>query len=146
MAVKPIPEGFHTVTPYLTVDNASALLDFMKRALGATEFHVMRRPDGSVWHADVVIGNSHVMCGQVPDPSAAMTSMLYLYVPDADAMYRQALAAGATSISEPTTQFYGDRHGAVKDCCGNAWWFATHVEDVSPEELERRAAARPQET
>ena len=100
----------------------------------------MRRPDGSISHADVVIGDSHVMCGQAPDPSAAMPSMLYLYVPDA--AYRRALAAGATSIAEPATQFYGDRHGAVRDCCGNSWWLATHVEDVSPEEMERRAAPR----
>ena len=120
MAVTPVPEGFHTVTPYLTVVDASALIDFMTRAFGGTESRVMRRPDGSVWHADVVIGGLHVMCGQAPDRSATMPSMLYLYVPDADAAYRRALASGATSISEPATQFYGNRHGAVRDCCGNA--------------------------
>ena len=142
MAVPPVPAGFHTVTPYLIVPDAGGLLDFLKRGLGATEHHVMRGPDGGVAHGDVVIGDSHVMFGQAPDASKAMPSMLYLYVPDCDALYRQALAAGATSVAEPSNQFYGDRHGAVLDCCGNHWYFATHVEDVSDAELQRRSEPR----
>ena len=144
MAAKPIPDGFHTVTPYLTVSDASALLDFITRAFNAKEQHVMRSPDGKAWHADLVIGDSHVMLGQAGDEWTPMPGQIYLYVPDCDATYKQALAAGATSVQEPKTQFYGDRHGCVKDVCGNLWWAATHVEDVSEEEMARRAkAARP---
>ena len=140
MAVSPVPEGFYTVTPYLTVADASALVDFVTRALGATHVHVMKGPKGEVQHADVVIGASHVMIGQARDAASAMPAMLYLYVADCDAAYARAIAAGGGSISEPKTQFYGDRHGAVRDSNGNQWWLATHVEDVSPEELERRAS------
>jgi PhnB protein len=145
MAVTPIPEGFHTITPYLTVTDASALLDFVKRAFDAKEFHVMRGPDGAIRHADVMIGDSHIMMGQAGDQWTAMPAQVYLYLPDCDAAYKQALAAGGTSVQEPKTQFYGDRHGCVKDTNGNLWWVATHVEDVSNEEMERRMkAAQPQ--
>jgi PhnB protein len=144
MPVQPVPEGFHTVTPYLTVTDAAGLLDYLTRAFDARPVHVMKGPDGAVGHADVIIGTSHVMLGQARDAAQARASMLYLYVPDCDAAYQKAIAAGGTSITEPATQFYGDRHGAVKDAFGNQWWIATHVEDVAPEELERRAkAARP---
>ena len=141
MAVKPVPDGFHTVTPYLTVSDANGLLDFIKGAFDAKEFHVMRRPDGSVGHADLMIGDSHVMLGQANVEWSSMPGQLYLYVPDCDASFRQAVAAGATSVQEPKTQFYGDRHGCVKDLCGNLWWLATHVEDVSNEEMEKRMKA-----
>jgi uncharacterized glyoxalase superfamily protein PhnB len=145
MAVKPVPDGYHTVTPYLVVDNASALVDFLTRAFGATEHHVMRGPDGSVWHGDLMIGDSHVMLGEAGGTNKPFTGMIYLYVPDADAMYRSALAAGGKSIQQPATQFYGDRHGAIEDCCGNQWWVATHVEDVPDDELRKRAAAAAQQ-
>ncbi len=140
MVVNHIPETFHTVTPYLTVLDASALLDFVTRAFGASAAHVVKGPDGQVMHADVVIGDSHVMMGQARDAASATPAMLYLYVPDCDAVYVKALSAGGTSISEPKTQFYGDRHGAVRDSNGNQWYLATHVEDVSAEELQRRSA------
>ena len=140
MTVKPVPAGYHTVTPYLTVKGANVLVDFMTKAFGAREAHVMRGPNGEVWHGDLVIGDSHVMLGEANGPWEPMPSQLYLYLPDCDATYTQALAAGATSIQEPKTQFYGDRHGAVKDPVGNTWWIATHVEDVPPDELEKRAA------
>ena len=143
MTVTPVPAGFHTVVPYLTVTDAAALLDFMKRGVGATEHHIMRGPDGKIAHGDVLIGDSHVMFGQVPDASQATSTMPYLYVPDCDEMYRRAVAAGATSVAEPKNQFYGDRSGAVKDCCGNQWYFATHVEDISDAELQRRSTTRP---
>lgn len=142
MAVKPVPDTYHTVTPYLVVKGANALVDFVTRAFGAQEVHVMRGPNGEVWHGDVLIGDSHVMLGEANGPWPAMPSSLYLYLPDCDAAYRQALEAGGVSIQEPETQFYGDRHAAVKDPCGNTWWVATHVEDVSPAELEKRAAER----
>jgi len=100
----------------------------------------MKMPDGNVAHGDVLIGDSHVMLGEASGPWPSQPSSIYVYLPDCDAVYKQALAAGGTSVQEPKTQFYGDRHGAVKDVCGNTWWIATHVEDVAPEELERRAA------
>lgn len=107
----------------------------------------MRAPDGRIGHADLMIGDSHVMLGQAGGEWAPVPAQLYLYVPDCDALYRQALAAGATSVQEPKTQFHGDRHGCVKDSCANMWWMATHVEDVSLEEIDRRAkAAQPSQT
>ena len=140
MAVTPVPEGCHTVTPYLTVTGAAALVSFLARAFGAKEHHVMRGPKGEVWHGDMIIGDSHVMLGEANGPWQPMPAAVYLYLPDCDATYKRALEAGGTSIQEPKTQFYGDRHAAVKDPCGNTWWIATHVEDVSPQELEKRAA------
>ena len=140
MPVKPIPDGYHSITPYLIVKGATQLVDFLKRAFGAKEVHLMKGPDGGVAHGDVLIGDSHVMLGEGSGPWAPQPTSLYLYLPDCDAAYTQALAAGGTSVQEPKTQFYGDRHGAVKDPSGNTWWMATHVEDVPPEELERRAA------
>ena len=139
MAIKPVPDGYHTVTPYLIVDDAKKLLDFVERAFGARMHHVMRQPDGSIVHADFVIGDSHVMAGQAQGPWKPLQASIYLYVPDCDAVYRQALQAGATSVAEPATMFYGDRHGGVLDPCGNQWWIATHVEDVPEEELACRA-------
>jgi PhnB protein len=140
MPAKPVPESYHTVTPYLTVKGANALIDFITRAFGATEAHVMRGPNGEVQHGDLMVGDSHVMVGEAGAQWPPMPAQLYLYLPDCDAVYRQAIAAGGISIQEPQTQFYGDRHGAVKDPCGNTWWIATHVEDVPPEELATRAA------
>ena len=140
MAVKPIPEGYHTVVPYVVAADAEALLEFLKTGLNAKEIEVMRYPDGRVWHGDVVIGDSHVMLSQATEQHPAMPATLYLYVPDTDAAYRAALAAGGTSVMEPATQFYGDRNAGVKDSNGNMWYFGTHVEDVSPEEMRRRQA------
>jgi PhnB protein len=145
MAPAPVPPTYHTITPYLVVNSAGQLVDFLKRAFGAKEFHIMQGPNGEVAHGDVVIGDSHVMLGQANGPWPAQPTSLYVYLPDCDAVYTQALAAGGTSVQEPKTQFYGDRHGAVKDPCGNTWWIATHVEDVAPEELEKRAAAAMRE-
>jgi PhnB protein len=138
MAIKPVPEGYHTVTPYLVVDDAQKLLDFVQRAFDARVDHVMRNPDGAVMHADFVIGDSHIMAGQANGPWKSLQASLYLYVPDCDAVYRKALEAGAATIAAPATMFYGDRHGGVTDPCGNQWWMATHVEDVPEEELKRR--------
>jgi PhnB protein len=140
MAVKPIPEGYHTVTPYLTVEGAGKLLDFVKRAFDAKEIHRTTRPDGTLWHAEVRIGDSMVMMAEAADPWKPMSSAIYLYVNDTDATYQSAIAAGATSLMEPANQFYGDRNAGVQDPVGNMWWIGTHVEDVSPEEVGRRAA------
>jgi PhnB protein len=145
MAVKPVPEGYQTVTPYLTATDAAGVFEFIKKAFGAREHYVMRGSNGEIRHGDLIVGNSHVMLGQAGDHWKPMPAQLYLYVPDCDAVYRQALAAGATPVQEPKTQFYGDRHGCVKDAWGNLWWAASHVEDVSEEEIERRAkTAMPQ--
>jgi len=140
MAVKPVPEGYRTVTPYLVVKGANLLVDFVTRAFGAKEVQLMKMPDGLIAHGDLVIGDSHVMLGEATGPWPAQPCSIYLYLADCDATYKQALAAGGTSVQEPKTQFYGDRHGAVKDPCGNTWWIATHVEDVSMPEIEKRAA------
>jgi len=139
--VKPIPDGYHTVTPYLVVSGVARLLEFQQQAFGATVIERMTRPDGTVMHAEVRLGDSMVMLGEPQEASQAMPAMLYLYLEDVDAVYRRALAAGATSVREPATQFYGDRNCGVRDACGNQWWIATHVENVSPEEMKRRASA-----
>jgi uncharacterized glyoxalase superfamily protein PhnB len=140
MPAKPIPEGYHTVVPYVIARDAEQLLTFVKAGLNAVEKDIMRYPDGRIWHADVLIGDSHVMFSQATERHPAMACSLYLYVPDTDAAYRAALAAGATSVMEPANQFYGDRNAGVKDANGNFWYFGTHVEDVSPEEMNRRQA------
>ena len=141
MAVKPVPEGYRTVTPYLIVNDADALLRFMTAALQGQIVEAHRTPDGRVMHADVMIGDSHVMLGQASEKWQAKPGAVLLYVPDADATYSAALAAGGTSVQEMTTQFYGDRSGGVEDPSGVTWWISTHVEDVAPDEMERRMAA-----
>lgn len=143
-AVKPIPDGYHTVTPYFTVASAAKLLVFIQQAFDGVETLKMAEPDGTIRHAEVRIGDSMVMLGQARDEWTAKTNQVYLYVPDVDATYAKALAAGAKSVREPETHFYGDRSAGVEDAQGNTWWMATHVEDVPPEELERRAAAQGQ--
>jgi uncharacterized glyoxalase superfamily protein PhnB len=142
MPVKPIPDGYHTITPYLTVADAAAQVEFVKQAFNATVKELIESKEGGVSHAEVVIGDSIIMVGQANDPAQARPGMLYLYVEDTDALYLQALSAGATSLMEPANQFYGDRNAGVSDPNGNQWWIATHVEDVAPEELQRRAAAQ----
>ena len=136
----PIPQGYGTVTPFLCVAEAAKLIDFLKQAFAAEVVFRMDRPDGAVAHAEVKIGDSKVMIG-TPAPGQETQAMLHLYVPDTDAVYASAMAAGATSLREPADQFYGDRSGGVRDLSGNQWWIATHIEDVTPQEMERRMAA-----
>jgi PhnB protein len=138
MAVKPIPEGYTTITPYLIVKDVGALLDFVKAAFGATIADEHRDDSGRIAHTDFVIGGAHVMAGGANEKWPEKLGSIMVYVPDADATYKDALAAGATSVYEPTTHFYGDRSGGVVDPCGVTWWISTHVEDVSPEEMARR--------
>jgi PhnB protein len=145
MTVKPIPDGFHSVTPFLIVPGVAKLLDFLKQAFEAQELHRMPRPDGTIMHAEVKIGDSLVMMGEPMGSSQPMFGSLYLYVHDVDAVYKRALQAGATSTSEPADQFYGDRSAGIKDPVGNQWWIATHKEDVPPEEIARRAEALMQQ-
>jgi PhnB protein len=141
MAVKPIPEGYRSVTPYLVVQGTATLIDFLKQAFDAQELMRMPAPDGSIMHAEVRIGDSTLMMGDARGQMKPMPSTLYLYVHDADATYKRALQAGATSTMEPADQFYGDRSAGVVDPVGNHWWIATHIEDVPPDELAERAAA-----
>ncbi len=137
--VKAIPDGYHTITPYLTVSDLPRLLEFIKAAFGADVYEAMEDANGKVRHAEAKIGDSRVMMGQAREEWPARPAALYLYVEDADATYQAAIAAGAKSIMEPADQFYGDRNAGVEDPAGNQWWISTHVEDVSPEEMERRA-------
>ena len=148
MPVSAIPEGYYSVTPYLTVDDAAAAIRFYEQAFGATE--VFRMPMGDrVAHAEIRIGNSHVMLSdEFPDmgylgPKArgGATSSLMIYVDDVDGAYRQAIDAGATQERPPEDQFWGDRMGVLVDPFGQRWSLATHVEDVPPEEMERRMSA-----
>ena len=142
--VKPVPDGYHTVTPYLAVRGAGELLAFLKRAFAAEAVECIEM-DGAVHHAEVRLGDSMVMLGECPEDAEAHPTSLYLYVDDADAWFQRAVEAGAEVVMEPADQFYGDRHGAVKDPCGNSWYIATHIEDVSPEEIARRRTAMSEE-
>ncbi len=143
MPVQPIPEGYHNVTPYLMVRGADRLIEFLKQAFGAEERgERFRRPDGTIMHAEVKIGDSVVMLGEANEQFPAQPTALCLYVTDTDTTYRRAMDAGGTSLREPEDQFYGDRSAGVADPSGNTWWIATHVEDVSREEMERRVKQR----
>jgi uncharacterized glyoxalase superfamily protein PhnB len=138
-----IPKGFHTVTPFLCIEGAHKTIEFLKKAFDVQESNICgTTPDGKVMHAELKIGDSWIMIGEAQAPAHPATpSKLYLYVQDTDKVYKQALNAGGKSVQEPADQFYGDRNSAVKDPSGNEWWIATHIEDVSPEELEKRAKA-----
>ena len=139
MAIKAKPDGYHAITPYLVVDGAARLIDFLEEVFDAEQMERLAAPGDRIGHAEVRIGDSRVMLGDAHGDHRPMPAMLYLYVDDADATYQRALAAGATSVQAPVDQFYGDRSGGVKDPCGNVWWIATHIEDVPPAELKQRA-------
>ncbi len=140
--VKPIPEGYHSLTPIVTVEGAPRLIEFLKQVFNAQEEEVYKGPDGRVIHAELTIGDSILMLSDANPEFPALSAMINVYTDDVDAAYKRALKAGATSLREPSNQFYGDRTGGVKDAHGNQWWIATHVEDVSQEELEKRMKAR----
>jgi uncharacterized glyoxalase superfamily protein PhnB len=142
-AVKPRPAGYHSVTPYLIVRGARDVIAFLERALGAVQLGPpMEGPNGTVMHAEVRIGDSPVMLSDASAEYPAMPALLHVYVDEeVDVVYQRALLAGATSVRQPADQFYGDRSATVRDASGNLWSLANHVEDVSPEEIERRAKA-----
>lgn len=147
MAVKPIPEGYHSVTPYLSVKGAASAIEFYRKAFGAKELFRMPAPDGTIGHAEILIGDSHVMLADENEMTAKSPATLggtpvalMLYVEDVDATVKRALDAGAKLLRPVENQFYGDRSGGILDPFGHSWWVATHVEDVPPDELERRAA------
>ncbi len=145
MSVKKIPDGYSTVTPYLVVANAAKLNRFSQGRASAPRrpFRHPALPNGDVSFdkAEVRIGTSALMLGGAGPDHKPMPAMFYLYVEDSDALYKRAVAAGATEKYPMTTQFYGDRSGTVTDGWGNSWTVSTHVEDVSPEELDKRAQA-----
>jgi PhnB protein len=149
MAVKPIPDGYHTVTPYLIVKDAAGAIDFYKKAFGAEEIMRCPGPDGRIAHAEVKIGDSRVMLGdecpvmkaRSPQSIGGTPVGFCLYVKDVDVLSKQAIAAGAKVVQPVQDQFYGDRSGTFEDPFGHKWTIATHKEDVSPEELQKRMEA-----
>ena len=147
-AVQPIPAGYPRVTPYLSVDGGAAAIDFYVQVLGATESVRMAGPEGKIGHAELKIGDSLIMLadasaemgGQTPGSLSGTPVTLMVYVEDVDTVCEKAVAAGATMEREVDVQFYGDRAGQFVDPFGHKWFIATHVEDVDPEEMQRRAA------
>lgn len=142
MAVKPIPEGYHSVTPYLVCNNAAKVIDFAKAVFDAKELFRMDAPGGKIGHAEIRIGDSVVMLSDGGGDHPPMPAMLNVYLPDVDAAFKRALDAGGTATRPVENQFYGDRSGTVKDAGDNQWSISTHVEDVAPEEMERRMKAQ----
>ena len=149
MATKPIPEGYRTVTPYLIVKGAAEAIEFYKRAFGATELLRMADPHGRVGHAEIKIGDSVIMLADEhpamgyrgPRSLGGSSVSILLYLEDVNAVFERALEAGAKAQRPVANQFYGDRTGTLEDPFGQVWTVATHVEDVPPEEMRRRAEA-----
>lgn len=147
--VKSIPDGYHSVTPYLIIKGAGDAIEFYKKAFGATELFRMPQPDGKVAHAEIKIGDSPIMLsdehpemGYVGPTTLGGTPVsIMIYVDDVDTIFNQAIAAGGQQLKPLQDQFYGDRSGSLKDPFGHMWHVATHIEDVSPEEMDKRMAA-----
>ena len=154
MSTKPIPDGYHTVTPYLTVKNGAAALDFYERAFGADVFLRMEGPGGKIMHAEFRIEGSPIMmsdeCLEMgatsPETLGGVSSSLMIYLENVDARFEKAIAAGGIVERPVKDQFYGDRSGTLKDPFGHRWTLATHVEDIAPDEMNRRAAAMMSES
>lgn len=141
MATNWLPAGHNNVSPYLITRNAAQIIELLKAAFGATELFAMKQPDGTIGHAEVKIGDSVIMISDGNEQFPPRPTSVHIYVPDVDAAYQRAIKAGATSEREPADQFYGDRNAGVTDQGGNSWWIATHKEDLSEEEISRRAQA-----
>jgi len=147
--VKPVPAGYHTVTPYLTVNDASRAIDFYKRAFGAQETVRMQGPPGKIGHAELKIGDSMIMLAdempgsgcRAPQSLGGSTVNIFMYVTDVDSTFKQAVNAGAKVETAPADMFWGDRFGKLTDPFGHSWSVATHKEDVAPEEMQKRAQA-----
>jgi PhnB protein len=146
MPVHHIPEGYHSVTPYLVVDGAAEAIDFYTKAFGAVELMRMPAPGGKIGHAEIKIGDSHVMLADEhpeqghrgPKSIGGTPVGIMIYVPDVDSVFAAAVAAGAKETRPVENQFYGDRSGSITDPFGHNWMISTHIEDVAPEEMERR--------
>ena len=149
MATQPIPEGYSTISPYLAVDDAAEAIEYYKKAFGAEETERTEAPGGKIGHAELKIGDSHVMLSD-PFPQASTTppkelggtsASIFMYVEDVDAVVQKAVDAGATVTMEVEDQFWGDRFGSITDPFGHNWSIATHIEDLTPEEIEERGKA-----
>jgi PhnB protein len=148
--VKAVPDGYHTVTPYLALRDAARAIEFYKQAFGAKEQLRIPGPGGKIGHAEIVIGDSHIMLADEhperghlgPQSRGGSTVSIMLYLENVDAVVERAVAAGAKLLMPVADQFYGDRMGGLEDPFGQVWYVATHTEDVSPEEMQRRAAAQ----
>jgi PhnB protein len=149
MTTQPIPEGYHTLTTYLTMDNAAEAIDYYKDVFGANERIRMEAPDGKIGHAELEIGDSLLMLSDAfpgatsrpPSELGGTTAGAFMYVEDVDAVVKRAVESGATITMEIADQFWGDRFGSITDPFGHSWSIATHVEDVPPEEMAERAKA-----
>jgi PhnB protein len=145
-AAKPVPDGYHTITPALTLDNAAQTIDWYKKALGAEEIDRSVGPDGKIMHAELKIGDSRVMVNDVmmgtrgPQALGGSPASLWLYVENSDTLYNRAISAGAKPEMPLADQFWGDRAGAVQDPAGYTWWIATRKEDLTKDEIQQRAA------
>ena len=142
MTVNYVPKGCQSVIPYLVVSSAKKLITFLETTFEAKATECMMRPDGSVGHAEVKIGDSVVMISDACPEYPAGKANIYVYVADTDAAYARAVKAGGKSTMEPADQFYGDRNAGVQDEFGNTWWIGTHKEDVPADEMQRRMTAR----
>jgi PhnB protein len=148
-SVKPVPAGYHTATPYLTIQGAATAIDFYKRAFGAKELFRMPGPDGKIMHAEITIGDSHIMLAdesnagetKAPQTLRGTATGIFLYLEDVDATFKQALKAGAKQTAALGDMFWGDRFGKLTDPFGHVWMLASHIEDVSPAEMQKRMAA-----
>jgi PhnB protein len=149
MKTKPIPEGHHTVTPYLAIKNAVKALEFYKKAFDATEVYKLVMPDGRLGHGEIRLGDSIIMLadefpefgGKAPDTLGGTAVNIHLYVEDVDSFFTKAVAAGAIERKAVKDQFYGDRSGQLEDPFGHLWWVATHKEDIAPDEMQKRVQA-----
>jgi PhnB protein len=141
--VNPIPYEYQNIIPYIMVEDVASLISFLESAFGAQLTYKLNRNDGSVMHAEVKIGSNRMMMGEPTEQFGAMPVSIYMYVADCDTVYRTAVSAGATSMTEVKTMVHaGERYGCVKDFAGNIWWIASHVEDMTLEESERRVKAQ----
>jgi PhnB protein len=138
MTVRHVPAGHNAVSPYLVTQDAAAVIRMLREIFDGDEIHRSLRPDGTIRHAEVRIGDSVIMIGQASGDFPAMPCMIHVYVPDCDAAYARAVSLGLEPLRAPATQPWGDRSAGVRDPGGNQWWFATHVEDVAEDELARR--------
>lgn len=149
MTIKPIPDGYHSVTPYLSIKSAADAIEFYKRAFSATELFRLVTPRGEIGHAEIKIGNSPIMLAdpcetgafRSPQSLCGSSNGLYIYVEDVDALFAQAIDAGAKVVKAVQDQFYGDRNGTLEDPFGHVWFLGTHIEDLTPEEINKRAEA-----
>jgi PhnB protein len=141
MKHNPVPDGYHSITPYLKLPNAGRLVEFLKKAVDGVETGRLTKPDGTVLHAEVRIGDSLVMVHELPSHGKPKPSNLYLRVEDVDATYKRAIEAGGTSVMKPANMYYGARTACVQDVSENDWWIATRIETLTLEEVQERATA-----